>query len=73
MKEPKRIELSASEANELLIRLAEGKLGPEDYEMLGSVLSSWLWLSRVVQDAKSSIRELKKLIFGAKTEKTRKV
>jgi len=73
MKEPKRIDLSESEANALLERLAEEKLGPKDYEMLGIVLKSWLWLSGVVQDAKISIRELKKLIFGAKTEKTRKV
>ena len=73
MTEPKRIDLSASEADALLERLAEGKLGPEDYEMLGSMVRSWLWLSGVVQDAKVSIQELKKLIFGAKSEKTQKV
>jgi len=73
MTEPKRIDLSASEAEALLERLAEGKLGSEDYEMLGSMVRSWLWLSGVVQDAKVSIQELKKLIFGAKSEKTRKV
>ncbi|NQT18509.1 MAG: hypothetical protein HQ592_02310, partial [Planctomycetes bacterium] len=73
MKEPKRLDLSASEADALLERLAEGKLGPEDYKTLGTMVKSWLWLSGVVQDAKISIQELKKLIFGAKTEKTRKV
>ena len=73
MKEPKRIDLSESEANALLERLAKGQLDPGDHEMLGAMVKSWLWLSGVVQDAKISIRELKKLIFGAKTEKTRKV
>jgi len=73
MKEPKRIDLSESEANALLDRLAKGQLGPDDHEMLGAMVKSWLWLSGVVQDAKISIQELKKLIFGAKTEKTRKV
>jgi len=73
MKEPNRIDLSEAEANKLLARLEGNRLEPGDYEMLGSVLNSWLWLSGVVQDAKISIQELKKLIFGAKTEKTRKV
>ncbi|RKX64952.1 MAG: IS66 family transposase [Tenericutes bacterium] len=73
MTEPKRLDLSASEADALLGRLAEGQLKPGDHELLGTMVKSWLWLSGVVQDAKISIRELKKLIFGAKTEKTRKV
>ena len=73
MSEPKRVDLPAAEADALLARLAQGKLEPADYEMLGSVLKSWLWLSRVVKDAKVSIKELKKLIFGAKSEKTRTV
>jgi hypothetical protein len=63
MSEPKRLDLSASEAEALLERLAQGKLGPEDYEMLGAVVKSWLWLSGVVQDAKVSIRELKTTIW----------
>ena len=50
MKAPKRIELSESEADELLGRLAQARLGPRDYEVLGAIVKSWLWLSRVVQD-----------------------
>jgi len=73
MKGPKRIDLSESEADELLQRLEEGRLSAKDYELLGVVLKSWLWLSGVVRDNRISIKELKKLIFGAKTEKTRKV
>ena len=73
MTEPKRVEMSASQADELLQRLAAGRLNATDYELLGVVLKSWLWLSGVVRDNRISIQELKKLIFGARTEKTRKV
>jgi len=73
MKEPKRIELTAPQADELLQRLEQGRLHAEDYELLGGVVRSWLWLARVVRDNRISIKELKKLIFGAKTEKTRKL
>jgi len=73
MTEPKRVEMSASEADELLQRLEAGRLKANDYELLGVVLKSWLWLSGVVRDNRISIQELKKLIFGARTEKTRKL
>lgn len=73
MTDPKRVELSASQADELLQRLESGRLKATDYELLGVVLKSWLWLSGVVRDNRISIQELKKLIFGARTEKTRKV
>ncbi len=73
MKDPKRIELSVPQADELLRRLREGALRDEDYELLGGVVRSWLWLSRVVRENRISIKELKKLIFGTRTEKTQKV
>lgn len=73
MKEPKRIELSGEESEDLLKRLAEGRLRKKDYEVLGIVLKSWLWLSNAVREKTISIKELQKLIFGAKTEKTDKV
>jgi hypothetical protein len=44
MKDPKRIELSAPQADELLQRLQKGALNDEDYELLGSMVRSWLWL-----------------------------
>lgn len=73
MKEPKRFDLPESEAEELIQRLAAGRLKQKDYAVLGAMVKSWLWLSRVVRDTKISIQELKKLLFGAKTEKTSKV
>jgi transposase len=71
MKEPKQIHLSEPQANELLQRLENAQLSPKDYELLALVLKSWLWLSAVVRSNRISIKELKKLLFGAKTEKTR--
>ncbi len=73
MTEPKRLHLSESEAKELLRRLEAGELEANDYSVLGVILKSWLWLSGVVRHKQISIKELKKLIFGTKTEKTHKV
>jgi hypothetical protein len=73
MNEPKRIDLDEPEAEALLRRLSEGRVDPQDRELLAAIVNSWLWLSRVVRDKQISINELKKLIFGAKSEKTRKV
>ena len=42
MKEPNRIDLSESEADELLQRLKKGRLNVEDYRLLAVVLKSWL-------------------------------
>lgn len=73
MSEPKRTNLSEPEAGELLQRLNAGKLEANDYQLLSVILKSWLWLSGVVRANRVSIKELKKLIFGAKTEKTQKI
>jgi hypothetical protein len=73
MKEPQRIDLTETQAEELIQRLEAGRLKQKDYAVLGTMVKSWLWLSAVVRGAKISIRELKKLLFGAKTEKTSKV
>ena len=73
MNEPKRIELDETEAEALLRRLSEGRVEPKDCELLAAIVKSWLWLSGVVREKQISIHELKKLIFGAKSEKTSKV
>lgn len=73
MTEPKRLHLSESQADELLQRLEAGALEANDYQLLGVMLKSWLWLSGVVRHNRITIKELEKLIFGAKTEKTQKV
>ena len=73
MTEPKRINLTEPEAHALLQRLDAGSLTADDSRVLGIMLKSWLWLSGVVRHNRITIKELKKLIFGAKTEKTQKV
>jgi len=73
MKKPQQIEMSEAEAGELLQRLEAGELDAKDYELLAAVLKGWLWLSGVVRHHRISIKELKKLIFGARTEKTQTV
>jgi len=73
MTEPKRLHLSEPEAKELLRRLEAGELESADYKLLVAILKSWLWLSAVVRHSRITIKELKKMIFGARTEKTQKV
>ncbi len=73
MSEPRRLNLPAAEADALLQRLEAGALKADDYQLLGVMLKSWLWLSGVVQHNRITIKELKKLIFGARTEKTQEV
>jgi len=73
MSEPKRLHLSESEATQLLRRLEAGELEANDYPLLGVILKNWLWLSGVVRHNRITIKELKKLIFGAKTENTHTV
>lgn len=73
MSESEKIDLPEGDANKLLTRLAAGKLNTEDYELLGHILKNWIWLSNTVQKGRLSIKELKKLIFGSKTEKTQNV
>ena len=73
MSEPERIDLPKKDADKLLARLAAGKLNTKDYELLEHILKNWIWLSGAFRSSRLSIKELKKLIFGSKTEKTEKV
>ena len=73
MKEPERIKISEKEADELLQRVKSGHISCGDYQLLENILKSWSWVSITLEKSKVSIKELKKLLFGAKTEKTGKV
>ena len=73
MKEPARLELDEAQLNALAQRLASRSLEPEDYERLSVVLDTLRYLSRSVQQKSTSIQRLLRLIFGARTEKTRSV
>ncbi len=68
-KQPPIIELDMSELEDVL-RRAEAKLDEKDYSLLKALAESYAYLSDVVGSKNASISRLRKLLFGAKSEKT---
>jgi hypothetical protein len=68
-KKPEIIEVDSSQLNEVL-RRAEGKLDEQDYDLIRAVFESYAYVSDLVEDKNTSIRRLRQLIFGSRTEKT---
>lgn len=67
--QPKMIELPRNEVEELLQRAA-GALDPEDYQLIKAVVESYAYLTNLVEDRSTTIQRLRKLLFGASSEKT---
>lgn len=68
---PERIEISAEEAQELLARV-QTALPDEDFRIIEGLVNTHLLLNEAVQEKTTSIKRLMQMIFGVKTEKTRK-
>jgi transposase len=68
-KSPEMIEVNARQLEELL-RRAEGKLDAQDYELMQAIFQSYTYVTDLVEDKNTSIRRLRQLLFGARTEKT---
>ena len=66
---PTVIELNMNELEDVL-RRAESALSEKDYALLKAVCESYAYLSDVVGDKNTTRSRLRKLLFGAKTEKT---
>ena len=52
------------------LRHAEEKLSARDADVLKAVADAYAYLTELVEDKNTSIAKLRKLLFGAKTEKT---
>jgi len=70
--EPKVIELDTNKLEKVLDR-AESALAEEDYETIKAVVESYAYIAELVGDKNTTIRRLRKLLFGASTEKTEAV
>jgi len=68
-KKPEMIEVDARQLDDLL-RRAEGKLDEKDYDLVRAVFESYAYVTDLVEDKNTSIRRLRQLLFGARTEKT---
>ena len=69
---PERIELEMSELEAILERV-KSSLSPEEYDKLHGALETLLFLTQELEKKRVSVQRLKQLLFGATTEKTRKV
>ena len=66
------IELDMDKLEDVL-RRAEEKLNEEDFAMVKALVDAYAYLTEVVGDKNTTIARLRKLLFGAKTEKTARV
>ena len=63
------IEIDMNRLEDVLQR-AEAKLNEEDYALLKAVAESYAYITDLVGDKNTTIARLRKMLFGAKTEKT---
>src|SRR5437867_13059905 len=67
-----RVELNMEELKEILER-AKGALSGEDYKKLLQAVETLGFLTSELEDKRTTIKRLRELLFGSKTEKTSKV
>ena len=67
-KEPDHIKITEEQVKNLQDRLRQNKLSDEERELLAKVLQGFVWLNKMLEAKKLSMRKLSRL-FGFKTEK----
>jgi hypothetical protein len=67
MKPPQVIQATQAELDELLA-LAKQSFPAAQYELLEGVLATFTYLIEALQNARSSIKRLRQMLFGAPTE-----
>jgi len=67
---PAIVELEMDKLEEILRRLEAKELDADDYETIQAVIVAYVSLVNVVGDKETTIRRLRQMLFGAKTEKT---
>jgi len=72
-KMPEIIEVNAQQLEELLARAASNTLREEDTQLIRQIFDSYVHLFELVGDKNTTIARLRKLFFGAGTEKAEKL
>ena len=72
-KTPEIVEVNTEQIEELLDRAASNQFREEDTELMRQILDSYMQLFEIVSDKNTSLARLRKLLFGASTEKADKV
>ena len=73
MTTPKRIDLTQEQTDSLLLRVKTNALEEGDYEIIEAIIDTLRFLSQAYEDKTVSIKRLLRMIFGARTEKTKDV
>jgi transposase len=72
-KTPEIIEVTSEQVEELLQRAQSNALCDEDMELLRQIFESYAGFFKVVGDKNTTIARLRKMMFGATTEKSENV
>jgi transposase len=67
---PEIIEMNDQKRQELLRRIEQAGLEEGDLKLLRALFESYAYITELIDDKNTSITRLRKLLFGARTEKT---
>ena len=70
---PEIIEVNSQQLEELLERAASNTLREEDTELMRQIFDSYVQFFEIVGNKNTTIARLRKLLFGASTEKTKNI
>jgi transposase len=73
MKVPERIDMKAEELDALVARVKSGALREGDSQIIETMAETIKFLSSAVDQKSMSIERLRRILFGAKTERTKNV
>jgi transposase len=73
MKPPSPIEVDTDELSDLKQRVAGSDLSEKDRDILQRVITAFIFISKILEAKKTSIKRLRKMLFGDKSEKACKV
>lgn len=71
-KGPEIVQLSTAELEQLLAEVRP-QLSPGNYRLIESLLRTLVWIMGLLEQKETTIARLRRLIFGEKTEKARKI
>ena len=72
MKRPELVNATQAELDELLT-LAKTTFPTRQYELLEGVLGTFVYVMQALQNAKTSLKRFRQMLFGARTESKRNV
>ena len=72
MKPPEFVTATPAQLEELLA-LAEASFPPPQYQLLKGVLDTFAYVMQALQNAKTSLRRFRHMLFGGSSEKRKKV